>query len=125
MDFKQVEDFVDQHLDLIKVDAKSLAASRERAAQFLVAQAILANHVKSLEEARATLSSLVEARYANAIRITDGKNITEKKTFVAENAEYVEVREQLENLDAECNWTKTHMKIFENAHVLFRQFSKD
>lgn len=125
MDFTSIERIVNEHLDLVNVDAVALATGKERAGKFLVVQSILANYLKGLQDARAKVSTVVDASYAQAIRIAEGKNITEKKTMAECDKDYAQNREGLETLDSEVNWVKTHMEIFNNAHLMFRQYSRD
>jgi hypothetical protein len=125
MTFEEIEKYVSDHIDLIKINATALAQGKERAAKFLVIQAILSNHLKCLEEGKALVTTSVEATYAQVILGANGKNVTENKITAAADPRYTSQREAAENLDAEINWVKTHMKIFDNAHIMFRQYTKE
>lgn len=125
MTFEEVEKYVSEHIDLIRVNATALAQGKERAGKFLVIQAILANHLKHLEDGKALVTTSVEATYAQVIMAASGKNVTENKITASADPRYTSQREGAEQLDAEINWVKTHMKIFDNAHLMFRQFSKE
>lgn len=116
---------VEDHIDLIAVDAKGIAHAKERAATFLVCQSILSTYSRELKQKKAKLKTTVEAGYAMAIRASEGKNITEKKVNVALDKTYSKYREAFEDLEALEDWVKTHTKIFENAHLMFRQYSRD
>jgi hypothetical protein len=125
MQYEEIEKLIEDHIDLIHVDANALANSKDRSARFLVIQAILATYLKSLEEAKAQLTTITEASFAQAIKYASGKNVTENKISASVDPQYSSTRENSEKLDAEINWIKTHMKIFENAHILFRQFLRE
>lgn len=120
-----IEEFIDEHISLITVDNRSLAQATERAAKFLVAQAVLSSEIKNLEEQKAKIQTLNSTNYAVALQGVDAKNVTEKKMLADTDKNYTEVREALEVVDANITYLKTHIRIFENAHVLFRQHSKE
>lgn len=125
MDLQQVTNLINEHIDLVEVNASALASSKDRAAKFLVIQAILATYLKGLEDGKAKLKTMVDATYAQSILGASGKNVTENKIIAEADPAYARVREGSEELDSEINWIKTHMKIFENAHILFRQFLRE
>lgn len=125
MTFHDLEKIVSEHIDLIEISATALASGKDRAAKFLVMEAILVNHLKTLEEGKAQLATLTNASYAQAMLMADGKNVTENKAKAENDPHYAQVREASEMIDAEINWVKNHMKIFDNAHVMFRQYTRD
>jgi len=129
MNYEQIEknaaNLIDDHLKMITVDARGLAEARERAAKFLIVQSILATFLKNFEDDLARAVTLRDAQFARGIAVTDGKNITEKKINVANNRDYTDARESQEKLDAFKNWIKVHIKIFEHAHLLFRQHARE
>jgi hypothetical protein len=125
MNFLDVEEIVSAHIDMITLTNAALSQGRERAAKFLTVQAVLSNHLLNLEQARAKASTMVEASYAQSIFKASGKNVTENKITASADPDYTSNREGLEELDAEINWTKTHMKIFENAHILYRNITRE
>lgn len=123
--FEQVEEAVIAHVDLIEISASSLAKGREYTAKFLVIQSMLSSYLKQVEEDKAKSSSISSAEYSTAIAQADGKNITEKRTMAESNPTYMASREKVEELDALIRWVKTHIEIFNNAHVMFRQYTRD
>jgi len=125
MDLKQIEDMIDEHVEMITIDARGLAEARERAGKFLRASAILTTYLKALEEQSAKVSTLVEANYATAVSSADGKNITEKKTNAALNKSYTSSKEIEGRVNAQRNWLRGFIKIFENAHLMYRQYSRE
>lgn len=125
MSFPQIEEIVLEHVELIRIDSNAIAQGKERAGKFLVVEALLANHLKTLEDAKAQVSTLSNANYAQAMMSQNGKNVTENKILAESSPEYSQTRETLEKLDSEINWTKNHMKIFDNAHIMFRQYTRE
>lgn len=125
MTFDEIQKIVNDHLDLICMDATGLARAKDRAATFLVVQAILSNHLKALRDAKPMISTVEKATYAQAMMDTTSKKVTENKITAEANPTYSKSREALELIDSEISWTKEHFEIFGNAHVLFRQHSKE
>ena len=125
MNTKDLENFINEHISLISTDAKSLIDARDRAAKFLVAQSVLATFLRDFEDDKTRLTTLKEIAYAKAIKVSDGKNITEKKVNVYNDSEYNTYNEAVETMDHARDYIKTHIKIFENSHLFFRQMSKE
>lgn len=120
---EQIQDLVYRHLDLVEINANAFVEARERAAKFLVIQAHLANHMKTLDDVKVKASTIEKATYAQAMMHQAGKNVTENKINAEADPEYAAAREAVELIDAEINWTKRHYDIFGNAHVMFRQIA--
>lgn len=125
MNYDQLRTIVNEDIQLIAADAKSLSQARERSTKFLVTFSYLANFLREIDTDKAKVESLVAAKYATALNTAEGKGVTEKKVNAEADSNYAQVREQLAQLDALRDWTKNMMKIFENAHVTFRQYSRD
>lgn len=125
MTYQDVVQIVDNHIGLIEVNPIAMNQSKERAAKFLVVQAILSNHIKELQDVKAQVSTLEKATYAQCLMTASGKNVTENKIMAEAHPDYAKNREALELIDSELNWCKQHFDIFNNAHVMFRQFSKE
>lgn len=121
--FEDLEVMVASHIDKVAVTSYAIAEARERAAQFLVIQAHLANHLKSLDDIKVKASTNEKAHYAQALMSQSGKNVTENKINAEADPSYAAARESIELIDSEHNWTKRHYEIFGNAHVMFRQIS--
>lgn len=125
MEFTELERIINEHLDLIEINAAAIAQSRERSAKFLVMQALLSSHLKILQDVKVKASTIEKASYAQAILSAGGKNITESKVIAEADPTYCSARETLELIDSEVNWVKQHFDIFNNAHIMFRQYSKE
>jgi len=120
----QMEEIIDKGVQEIAVTAHALADAQPRAARFLTRVAILTNFLRTLEEDLPKHQTLVNAQYATAIRMADGKNITEKKVEAEANPVYSEAVEAKAAIDAQRDWVKNYIKIFDNAHIMFRQYSR-
>jgi hypothetical protein len=125
MDFEELERIVNEALDLVEINAAAIAQSRERSAKFLVLQALLSSHLKVLQDVKVKASTEEKATYAQSILRAGGKNVTENKIVAEADPQYSKTREAMELIDSEINWTKQHFDIFNNAHIMFRQYSKE
>jgi len=125
MDINGITQMINEHVELIAVSNNSIANARELSGKFLMAQALLAAFLKGFEDDKSKLLTLKEMQYATAIQNVEGKNVTEKKINVSLNADYNGAREAYEQIDAIRDYIKTHMKIFENAHLMYRQYGRD
>lgn len=120
-----LEQYVDETVDLIPMDNLPASEIRSRAGRFLVACAILVNRHREVEEACAKAETLENTYLSQAIQLSQGKNITEKKSDAQANPHYTSAKEAREILDAERHWVKSYVDIFNNAHLFFRQALKD
>jgi len=125
MNIEELKVMIDEHINLIAVNQTSLANAKELSGKFLMAQALLSAFLKNFEDDKSKLSTLKDMQYAKAIRVAEGKNVTEKKISVAENSDYNAAREAYEQIDAVRDYIRTNMKIFENAHLMYRQFGRE
>ncbi len=125
IDSNEVLEVVQKQLELITVTSQGLAESKERAATFLIVQATLIEYLRQIDEELVKRSTLKEAVYAQRLSKTEGGTITAKKINIATDEEYTPVRESYEELEALREWVKGHIKIFENAHILYRGFSRE
>jgi hypothetical protein len=125
MNIEQIKQIIDEHVNLISVNAQSIANAKELSGKFLIAQAVLTSFLRDFEDDKSKLMTVREATYAMAIRASEVKNITEKKVSVNLDTTYTNARESLERIENARDYIKTHMKIFENAHLMYRQFGRE
>lgn len=121
----EVNEFVENGVTEIAINAQSLVDAKPRAGRMLSRVAALTYYLRQLEEELPKLQTLVNAKYALAIQQASGKNITEKKVEAEANPEYTNAVEQKAELDAQRDWTKNFIKIFDNAHIMYRQFCRE
>jgi len=125
MRLEEVQALVDSSVDLIAVSAEGLAESAIRAGKFLEVQAILTTYLREVDEHMAKLTTLRDATYATVLNKAEGKNVTEKKINTEKEESYAQIRQDLEMQLALHEWVKGHIKIFENAHILYRSLSRE
>ncbi len=125
LDWTEIKSMVDGLVDEITVTDEGLSEAKERSANFLVGQAVLTSHLKEVSGELAKLATARDATYAHSLSKVTGENITQKKINVANETEYTALREQYEELEAKREWLKNFIKIFENAHILYRSFSRE
>lgn len=120
-----LEQKIQQHLDMIKYTSQSLKEAPERASAFLIMVAILADEKRKTEQDKAKLTTIVAGSYSNALNTAEGKGVTEKKIAAEANDEYNECREALEDCESKISWLRTYIEIFNNAHITYRNLSKE
>jgi len=125
LSLEQVEDVIDRGVQEIAVTAFALADAQPRAGRFLTRVAVLTDYLRTLEEELPKHQTLTNSQYFTAISQAVGKNITEKKVEAEANSEYCKVVEAKSELEARRDWIKSYIKIFDNAHVMYRQYSRE
>ena len=126
MNLEQVQQLIDEHVDLIILDAKGLAEAKDRCGKFLWLTAVLTSYLKDLEIKKAKVKTLERTKYFEAIQSeTDTKQVTEKKLRAEGNVIYTSAREALEEVDALRTWIRGYVEVFNNAHVTYRQYSRE
>lgn len=125
LDEKSLKAKIDEHVKLIKLDAKGINEAPERATAFLVMVALLADEKRACEQDKAKLTTLSSATFSQAIYRSPSKGVTEKKIEAEADEAYAGVRESLEECEAKISWLRTYMEIFNNAHITYRQFAKE
>jgi hypothetical protein len=125
LETEEIQEMVENGVDIITVSPEGLAQSKERAGQFLVIQAVLTTYLRQTAEKLAKLTTLKDATFANVLKDSEGKNITEKKINVEKSDDYAKIREEVEEQTALYEWIKGHIKIFENAHILYRSLARE
>ena len=125
MKFEELKELIDEHIDLILLDAKALKEAQDRATRFLVVVSVLSNYRLDLEKKKTKLITLREAHFSQALGRSEAKNVTEKKMEAESDPKYTGQREAVEEIDSEISWVKCHIEIFNNAHITYRQLSKE
>lgn len=118
-----IHSLIDRGVEEIAINAHSLVDAKPRAGRMLMRVAVLTNYLRAIEEELPKLQTLVNAQYAVAIDQSSGKNITEKKVQAEASTVYSDAVEKKALLDAEQSWVKNYIKIFDNAHIMYRQYS--
>lgn len=124
MEFEQIKQLVDDHIDLIALGPKAHKEALDRTTRFLIVIALLADYKLELERRKAKVATMRDAFYSHAVTTAEGKNVTEKKVQAESNKQYTDQRESVEEIDAEMWWLKTHIDMFNNAHLTYRTMAK-
>lgn len=122
---ENIDQYIQEHVALITLDNRGLAEASSRAAKFLVVQAVIAGEIRTLKEALTQVDTMKSVQYAMAIEAADGKNITEKKSLAEKDKSYTDVKESFDTIEANISYLKTHLDIFNNAHIQFRNLAKE
>lgn len=122
--FGEIKEYVNKHMLLVRYEPKSLKDPIQRCTEFLMVQATLSDYLRLCETELARHTSIVEGLFHDATAAASG-GITEKKLAAGSQPDVVSARENKEDLEATIKWTKTYLKIFDNAHVTYRQLSRD
>lgn len=125
VNIEEIQKLVDDTVQKISVNKFSLANAKENASRFLVVNAILSNYLRDLEEEIPKVETLENAEYAQAYSQSPSKNVTDKKVYVNTVKTYSDAKEKKEKLEARRNWIKNYIKIFDHAHLMYRQYSRD
>ena len=119
----QIEEIIDEHIDLITVDELAFKEAEERATKFLVVTAILNDFILYTSMDLAKANTIVSATYYQAFKNTTG-TVSDREAQAEADADYTKAVEQRSQLDEIIKWARTHYKIFNDAHITYRQFSK-
>jgi hypothetical protein len=93
LDFAALQKLVMDNIDKVEVTSHAVQEARSRAAIFLIVQAHLANHLKSLDDLKVKASTAEKATYAQALMAQSGKNVTENKIKSEADPIYASSRE--------------------------------
>jgi len=96
----------------------------ERASGLLMVNAEIAQVVHAFEDRKVELKTLQECMLKESMDESVGKTVVERKLSAECNKKYISAREQYELLEADLSELKTLSKIFENAHIMWRQIMK-
>ena len=122
--FEEIKKYVDETIKKITIDAKGLAEATTRSSDFLVASSILTHYLKETQEEIAKAEAETDASYAHAIQSQEGNKITEKKIGASTNVDYTRAKLKLAELEATRDWIKGFIRIFDNAHITYRQLQR-
>lgn len=123
--FEDIQEIISMYVNKLSMTNKvSVNECEIRAGEFLSALATIADFRHMISEDKIKDTSLVSSIYSEKLSQASGKTVTENKTHVEANKDYIQVREQLETTENNINYLKTYQEIFLNAHLYYRQLSK-
>jgi len=122
-DFKEM---IAEYAKLLPVGTSiSYTEAERRAGEFLVAQAKVTDLKHIFSKEKIAQLSLQTATYANEMSKGTSKTVTENKLNAEASEAYIAVRESLEEIENDIAYLKTYYEIFNNAHIFFRNLSKE
>lgn len=125
MDITGIRQYIDECVDLLKVDlAVSEREAEMRAGRFLNVLAHITNAIYIVSDSKIKDTSLRDAVYAEKLNQDTAKNVTEKKANAEAHPEYAHAREAFEVSENTLAYLRAYQKIFTDAHVFFRQLAK-
>lgn len=125
MDITQLLAYIDECYKLLNAD--NVISDREaqlRSGRFLEAQFHISKGIRELASILLKSKSLNEMTYTSLLNADGAKNVTEKKANAEANPSFITVREHFETIEADIDNLKSMLKVFENAHVFYRQLAK-
>lgn len=127
IDMNALLEEIETYTDLLPTSGNSVSKSdaEDRATKFLVISSKLLNARFLANEDKIKAISIAKSIFAQVTREADGKNVTEKKLNAEANSDYQEAREYLEKIENKVDFFKTYINIFNDAHVFYRQLSKE
>lgn len=122
---KELKFRIDSCVGFLATDkAVSEREAERRAGAFLEVQAHIVNGIDTLSDDKIKAVSLQAAIYAQLMARDSTKGVTEKKINVEAAPDYISARENLEHVENDLTYLKTYFKIFENAHIFYRNLAK-
>lgn len=121
-----LKEFIYHYSALLPVGTSvSYVESERRAGEFLVAMAKVTDLKHDLSDEKIKLLSIQTATYAQEMSKGTAKTVTENKLTAEASKEYVDSREALESVENHISYLKAYYDIFLNAHLFYRQMSKE
>lgn len=122
-DFKLM---IEEYAKLLPVGTSiSYVEAERRASEFLVAMAKVTDLKHIFSKEKIAQLSLQTATYANEMSKGTSKTVTENKLNAEASEAYTLAREALEEIENDIAYLKTYYEIFNNAHIFFRNLSKE
>ena len=122
---KEVKEFVEKYSALLPLHKSiNIVELEHRAGEFLAAMATLADWKHAFSEDKIRLISVQTAVYAEQLSKGTAKTMTENKVTAEATAEYIEAREGLERIENDISYLKAYTDVFNNAHLFYRQMSR-
>lgn len=99
----------------------SLLDLQEKASQFLLTVAKLAQERRTLEQALLKAQSIEKATYAHVLFKTEAKTVKEKEIIADADPNVLQANEASGELKSDITYVATCIDIFKNGHLLYRQ----
>lgn len=123
---KEIKDYLEVMNAILPVNGSiSYVEYERRSGEFLTAMAKITDWKHILSEEKIKLTSIQMAVYAEQLFKGSEKTITANKTIAEASIEYTQAREDLERIENDISYLKTHYEIYNNAHLFYRQLCKE
>lgn len=123
---KEIKEYFEVMNALLPINGSiSTPEYERRSGEFLTALAKVADWRHILSEEKIKLTSVHLAVYAEQLAKGSEKTITANKTIAEASSEYTQAREDLERIENDLSYLKTHHEIYMAAHILYRQLSRN
>lgn len=125
MDITQLLAYIDECYKLL--NSENVISDREaqfRAGRFLEAQFHITKGIRMLASDQLKSKSLNEMTYTSLLNSDGSKNVTEKKANAEANPNFISVRERFDEIEADIKNLYSLLKVFQDAHVFYRQLAK-
>lgn len=93
----------------------------EKASKLLLVTAKLAHERRTCEHALLRASSVEKAEYAKAFSEAEAKTAKEREIKADASEKVLEAKEFVAELKSDITYITTHIDIYRNAHLLYRQ----
>lgn len=123
---EEVRSLIEEGLKIVGRDkGVSQFEAEERASSLLIVAAELLKQKYNLENKAVKTSSIQKVSFSKSIHEATGANVTEKKLKAESNPVYIKDREESEELDNDVTYLKAIIELFKDAHIMWRQISKN
>jgi hypothetical protein len=120
-----IHDMVDEYNELLPMATTISQVDAEmRATKFLVAVALLTNIKHALGDELIAATSVEKGVYAKIMNRDESKTVGQRDANVKAHPEYIAAREALEKVENDMDFIKTYQKIYDNAHIFYRQLAR-
>lgn len=121
-----IQNLIESNLDILELDEViSGVEASKRAAKALRVATHLINHRYELLQSKVSTKSLRDAEFARAISTSEGKDAKTREANSKADKGYVEARERYEQDEVGVSTIDAYIKLFENAHILYRGLGKE
>lgn len=124
MNEEQLKVKIAEHMALIKYSGRGINEAAERACAFLIITALILEEKRICEDDLAKIETLVSASQFQAYSRAKG-NTTDKRMATEQDQAHATWKESKAQCENKIKLYKGYIQIFENAHVSYRQFSRE
>lgn len=122
---KEIRDYIENISKLLPLNTSiSYTEAENRAAKFLHAMAKITDWRHEFAKLKIQYESVQTAILHEQLSKGTGKTVTENKLAAEASKEYMQAREEFENIENDISYLKAYYDILNNAHVFFRNVAK-